>query len=518
MRNALLSILLFICAVMGAANAHARAEAPRLNINSDYSAVAVVPGKPVTINILITIETPAITQRVVRQPVAVSLVIDHSGSMSSAKKLDYAIQAGKVLVRGLEKNDQFSLVIYDDKVKVLYPLGKIKDKEHIYNLLDSIQPGGYTFLSGGLEKGISQFANKSFGGVRRVVLLSDGLANRGITNPEQVAAIAYESRKKGVNVSSVGLGLDYDEDMMQLIAQRGGGQYYYVKDSEDLPSIFQRELALATDAYTCNLNTRVIFSPRVSSNRVYGYNTGKENKETRVEMSELSSGEKRQMLMSVTFTPDSSGGKQHLGDLRMVYNDADGKEQVVEAPLAVTLAATEADAAKANAKAEVSIRKVQDEILIAQADEAQVAAMKALEQGKKDEAKKILSANAPSLAAAAPRNREVAAKAEQLKFAEESLDAAAQDVELRQSMVKSSKNTAYLSSQGVKQGILLQSGDKGTQVEKLQKTLAAKGFYSGPINGVYSDAVTEAVKAYQKANSITADGVSGPATLRSLGM
>jgi len=516
MRNILLSVFLFTLTILGAPDA--RAEASRLNINSDYSAVAVVPGKPVTINILITIEAPVVAPRTVRQPVAVSLVIDHSGSMSSARKLDYAIQAGKVLVRGLEKDDQFALVIYDDKVKVLYPLGKIKDKEHIYNLLDSIQPGGYTFLSGGLDKGIKQFANKPFKGVRRVVLLSDGLANRGVTEPEQVAAIAFESRKRGVNVSAVGLGLDYDEDLMQLLAQRGGGQYYYVKDSEDLPSIFQRELALANDACTRELNTRLVFSPRVSASRVYGYSTGKENKETRVEMSDLSSGEKRQMLMSVTFTPDPSADRQHLGDLHMVYNDADGKEQAVKTPLAVTLAKTEDEADKVNSKAEISIRKVQDEILIARADEAQVEAMRALEQGKKEEAKRILSANAPTLAAAAPRNREVAAKAEQLKLAEENLDAAAQDTELRQSMVKSSKNTAYLSSQGQKQGILLQSGDKGVQVEKLQKILNSKGFYAGPINGVYSDAVTEAVKAYQKANSITADGIAGPATLQSLGM
>ena len=515
MRNVLLSILLFISAILSAP--YARAESYRLNINNDYSAVAVVPGKPVTINILITIEAPTIKPRVVRQPVAVSLVIDHSGSMASSRKLDYAIQAGKVLVRGLEKNDQFALVIYDDTVKVLHPLGKITDKERIYKLLDSIQPAGYTFLSGGLEKGIEQFSNKKFNGVRRVVMLSDGLANRGITNPEQLASIAFESRNKGISVSSVGLGLDYDEDLMQLLAQRGGGQYYYVRDSEDLPSIFQRELALATDACTRELNARLIFSPHVNASRVYGYSTGKIKNETSVEMSDFSSGEKRQMLMSVTFTPDPSTSKQHLGDLRMVYNDVDGKEQMVKAPLVVTLAATEADAARANDKAQDSIRKVQDEILIAQANEAQVDAMKALQQGRKEDARRILAANAPTLAAAAPRNREVAAAAERLMITEGSLDAAEKDKGLQRSMIMSSKNTAYLGAQGVKQGLLLQSGDKGVQVEKLQKTLTDRKFYSGPINGVYTDAVKEAVMAYQKANSLPADGIAGPATLKLLG-
>ena len=516
MRKILLIILLSSVILLGAPDA--RAEAPRLNINDEYSTVAVVPGKSVAIDILITINAPIVAPRAIRPPVAVSLVIDRSGSMSSARKLDYAIQAGKVLVRSLEKNDEFALVVYDDEVNVLTPLGTIADKERIYRLLDGIQPGGYTFLSGGLNEGIKQFANSEFSGVRRVVLLSDGLANRGIINPEQVAAITFASRKRGVNVSSVGLGLDYDEDLMQLLAQRGGGRYYYVKDSEDLPSIFQREFALAADAYTRELNVRLILSPRVSARRVYGYTTGKEKNETRVEMSDFSSGEKRQMLMSVTFTPDSSATRQHLGDLRLVYNDADGKKQVIETPLAVTLAASEAEAAEANAKVESSIRKVQDEILIVQADEAQVAAMKALGQGKKEEARRILSANKPALAAAAPRNKEVAAKAEQLMLAAENLDAAAQDMELLQSMTKSSKNFAYLSSQGVKQGILLQSGDTGVQVEKLQRALSGKGFYTGPINGVYNDALMEAVKACQKANSLTVDGIAGPATLHLLGM
>ena len=507
-----------LCAITLWGTASTFAEISRLNINNDYSTAAIVAGKPTTINILITIETPAVAARTVRDPVAVSLVIDRSGSMDSARKLDYAILAGKSLVRSLDNDDHFALVTYDDKVNVLYPLGRITDKERIYRLLDKIQPGGYTFLSGGLEKGIEQFTKSELRGVRRVILLSDGLANQGVTNAERVAAIGNAARRQGVNVSTIGLGLDYDEDLMQLLAQRGGGQYYYVKNSEDLPSIFQRELSLANTAYTRELKARLALSPLVTDSKIYGYSTDINKNEIQVEMSDFSSSEKRQILLSLTFTPDPAVSTQQLGNLRLIYNDIDGNEQMVETSLAVNLAKTEAEAIEVNARAQEQIRKVEDEILIVQASEAQIAAMKALELGQLEEARKLLDAPAPMLNAAAPRNREVAAIAEQLQLAYESLDAASQDKDLMQDLIKESKNTAYQNAQGMKQGILLQNGDQGLLVEKLQKALADKGFYTGPINGIYSDLVTEAVKAYQLANSLTADGLAGPATQNSLGL
>ena len=225
-------LLLFACIVSFALPQFSPAtEVPpaTVKLTSSSSAVAVAPGESVTVKVLITVVAPDIPRKQTRPPVSVSLVIDNSGSMSGAKKLDYAIQAGKTLVRALNADDLFGLVIYDDQVKELRPLSPLRDKEKVLSLLDGIKPGGYTFLSGGLEAGIKQLRADKSENVRRVVLLSDGLANRGVTQGELVAAIGANSLKQGIGVSSVGLGLDYDESLMQLLAQRGGGQYYYVQ-------------------------------------------------------------------------------------------------------------------------------------------------------------------------------------------------------------------------------------------------------------------------------------------------
>ncbi|MDR1849543.1 MAG: VWA domain-containing protein [Zoogloeaceae bacterium] len=495
------------------------AEVP-LKVEGAYSAAAVAPGTAVTLNILVTIEAPPAPQKQTRPPVSVSLVIDRSGSMEEAKKLNYAIRAGKTLVQALNENDRFGLVIYDDEVEELHPLSPLRDKNKILRLLDGISSGSRTFLSGGLEAGIKQLRGDKSEQVRRVILLSDGLANVGVTGSEQVAAIGAKARKESISVSAIGLGLDYDETLMQLLAQRGGGQYYYVKDSEDLPAVFRQELALATD--TCTRDLSALFAPTgaVRDVKIFGYNIQKDSGASqRIEMSDFYSGEKRQVMLRLTVTPEAGTKKQNLGVLDLAYtNIADGKPQKVSLPLALAVEADEQARKAANAKAEKSIRIVEEEGLLLEAEESHVAAMTALEQGKKEEARKILNASKAQLAPRASENKAIANKLAAMDEDERNLDAASRNKSAQQSMSKAAKNSQYQSSQGKQQGIMLQKGDKDFMVEKLQKTLAAKGFYKGKITGEYNAELEEAVKAFQKANSIDADGIAGPVTQRALGM
>ncbi len=494
------------------------AEAETLKLESLYDKAALAPNVSVDVNVLVTIKAPEVKWEVQRPPVAVSLVLDRSGSMDEAGKMDYARRAAKTLIRSLEPKDLFSLVVYDSEVDVLHPLGPVKDKKALLAVVDRIEPNSTTFLSGGLEKGIKELRSVRGEGPCRVILVSDGLANRGVTGEEQVAAIGARARNSGIGVSSIGLGLDFNEDMMQLLAQRGGGQYYYIKDSEDLPAVFTQELGLIAASFTKNLQTRFEPAPGVRLAKIYGYSTTPAGAATNIEMGDFSSGEERQVLMRLSVEPGPEGTRS-LGHLRLEYTDPqDSAARSMDVPVDIKVLADEAARREAERQQAGSVVQVRDASLLMEAEEAHVQAMAELEKGNVEAARGIMRAQQKQLALAAPTNVVAKNKLEQLQLDEQSLDRARQDVALQKSMSKQAKSSAYLNAKGQKQGIMLQRGDKGFMVEKLQTALKNHGAYAGPVDGVYSPELEAAVKAFQTDQSLDADGIAGPQTLRALGL
>ncbi|MDR1360125.1 MAG: VWA domain-containing protein [Deltaproteobacteria bacterium] len=479
---------------------------------------AVPPSEETEIHILLRFRAPEDSRSPERPPLSLALVIDRSGSMADAKKLDYAIRAGKEAVRLLGPKDSLALIQYDDKVQVLFPLAPLKDKSVLNRLLDGLTPGETTFLSGGLEAGIAQLRKDRSGNLKRVLLLSDGLANRGVTDAGRVAAMGASARDKGISVSSMGLGLDYDETLMQGLAQRGGGQYSYIRDSEDLPAFFRQELALASASVTRGF--RLIFIPdfALSEIKSYGYVATPADVGLAVEMGDFYAGEERQVLLKVKVRP-GAGPVQALGAVRLEFALAEGSPaQTLELPLAVAVVPDEAERKAQNSAAEAVTGPVQEEALLLAAKEAQVLAAEELQKGDLDKARTVLRQAAASLAQAAPHSPKAANAMASLAEDEEKAEEAVSNPRLQQEMAKSSKYSLYKSSQGKDQTLLLQPGDKGALVEKLQRRLAEKGLYSGPVDGVYSEDLARAVQTFQSGNGLDADGIAGRLTQRALGM
>ena len=498
------------------------AEEAKLSASSRFDKAALAPEVSVEVNVLVTIKAPEVKPAEKRQPVAVSLVLDRSGSMDEAKKMDYAIKAGKTLVRGLESDDQFALTVYDSDVQVLYPLGPVKNKDKLVRLLEGVSPGTTTFLSGGLEEGVKQLGSIRKEGPSRVILLSDGLANRGVTGVEQVAALGAKARNAGVSVSTIGLGLDFNEDLMQLLAQRGGGNYYYIKDSEDLPSVFKQEMEHIAESFTKHLRTCFVPAEGVKLVKVYGYSTTAQDQATDIEMGDLSSGEERRILMRVAVTPGAEG-EHALGAIKLAYTDpADAKEQTQEVPVRLAVLADPSAREEAEKQHKDSVTQVRDEALLMEAEEAHVHALAELEQGNIDKARAIMREQQTNLAAAAPSNAVVAGKMQQMQMDEQNFEMAMQDTTMQKSMSKASKSSAYMSAKGKSQGIMLQRGDKGYAVEKLRDALIKAGFKeASPATGqeaLFDSALEDAVKNFQKSKNMPQDGIAGPQTLKALGL
>ena len=146
-------------------------------------------------------------------------------------------------IRRLTGDDTFSLVTYNDRAEVMVPAQKVNSFDRLAEIVDGIQTGGSTGLFSGVSKGAAEISkNFARSQVNRILLLSDGLANVGPRSPEDLAGLGSELARQGITVSTVGLGSDYNEDLMSGLAQQGEGSLYFVQSSADLERVFNIEL------------------------------------------------------------------------------------------------------------------------------------------------------------------------------------------------------------------------------------------------------------------------------------
>ncbi|MBM3266341.1 MAG: VWA domain-containing protein [Candidatus Sericytochromatia bacterium] len=196
-----------------------------------------------TQDILIRIDPPPPAALPDRRRINLGLVIDRSGSMSG-EKLSYARKAARFAVRQLLATDRVSITLFDDHVAVLQGPIEARDKEAIVRRIDGIRPGGSTALHDGWRQAASLVAaHREDGWINRVVLLSDGIANVGESNPDVIASAVHSAlHKQGVATTAMGMGDDYNEDLLEAMARSGDGNYYYIASPEQLGEIFRVEL------------------------------------------------------------------------------------------------------------------------------------------------------------------------------------------------------------------------------------------------------------------------------------
>jgi Ca-activated chloride channel homolog len=196
-----------------------------------------------TLDVLVRISPPTPEVHVLRPPINLGLVLDHSGSMAVGKKMEFAREAAVFAVRQLLPADRVSVTIFDEIVETIVPNTAAVEKESIVRKIEQVQPDGSTALHGGWAEGARQVAgNRIPEGLNRVLILSDGLANVGLTDPAVIAGEARGMVSRGVGTTTLGVGDDYHEDLMQAMAQAGDGNYYYIETPRQLSDIFQTEL------------------------------------------------------------------------------------------------------------------------------------------------------------------------------------------------------------------------------------------------------------------------------------
>ena len=184
------------------------------------------------ISVLLDLTAPTVAGRAQRSPAALEVVLDRSGSMADGR-LEAAQHALFSLVDRLDPTDHFGLVAFDSNVDVAVPAGPLHDKNAVKHRIASLYPGSMTNLSSGLARGLQEARRATDGQGATLLLLSDGHANEGVVDHAQLERLAASGRERGITVSTVGIGLDYDEALMATIARGAAGNTHFAENGDE---------------------------------------------------------------------------------------------------------------------------------------------------------------------------------------------------------------------------------------------------------------------------------------------
>jgi len=269
-----------------------------------------------------------------------ALVLDRSGSMADDMKFPHAVAAARAVIENLTERDFISLVAFNERTLVLSPAGRVVNKPFLFQRLAEVGPGGSTDLSAGLLEGIAQVSSQSAEGqVKHVLLLTDGQANSGVTDPAAVRKIAETARAKGVGLSTLACGTDFNERLLTDLATAGGGRYTYVKSSEQLPAAFKQELRGLLEVVAQNVRLEVIVKQGGAISKVYGQPWQQAASSYQLQIGNLRAGEHGYVM--VTLKPaDFKPGAALEATAKLTFDATETSERTVRtvtarAPFAV---------------------------------------------------------------------------------------------------------------------------------------------------------------------------------------
>src|SRR4051812_42321353 len=257
-----------------------------------------------------------------RSPVNVALVIDRSGSMAG-EKLAQAKQAARKLVEQLGDEDRISVIHFGSEVRTFAGTwATSSNKERLLSYIDGIYDEGGTNIGDGLDAGKVQLlkARGQFK-VNRIILMSDGEPTEGVTNAADLEQLARDIRGQGVTLSAVGLGTDFNEDLMQGLAENGSGAYAYLRDGSQLATIFQKDLQQASTTIARDVMLKLDLPDGVQLGDVLGYRSIAEGHTVTIPMSDFSSGQVERVVVRLRVDARAPGKTVDVTGLKLQYDD-----------------------------------------------------------------------------------------------------------------------------------------------------------------------------------------------------
>ncbi len=220
------------------------------------------------IHMLVSITTPPVAEDQNRLPIALVIVIDKSKSMHG-EKLQSVIEASSAMVNWLTRKDYVGIVAYDTNVELIQPLIPLTDKFSVIKKIQSIQAGSSTNLSGGWLQALRMLREVQEKAIKRVILLTDGMANAGIVNPAELKKIGKEHFSIGITTTTMGVGKDFSETLLKDIASYSGGSFYFIEGPEQSSEIFFKEFGNIATLIGQGMEIKLFLEKVVYSKKCY---------------------------------------------------------------------------------------------------------------------------------------------------------------------------------------------------------------------------------------------------------
>lgn len=334
--------------------------------------------------------------RTVRAPMDVALVVDTSGSMAG-DKIRNARMAASSLVETLADGDIVSLYAFSNQVRELAPptrLGR-QNRASIMASISRLEAGGGTAMYAGVETGLARLTQApATHPVRRVVLISDGQANVGPSDPGSFGQLAARYSEFGAQVSAIGVGLDYDESTLGQLAVRSAGRLYHLEQPSQMASILEQEVQRLAQTVATNAVIEVIPAQGVTLIEADTMGAQIRNGHLVIPVGALYGGQRREVLFRARLST-AALGRRSLADVRLQYALPG---QARTAPQVAHLDYTVAPQGRAVAEAQPRVAAM---VASREASQAQLQAAQMLNRGEGQAAAAALDAAAQRLEVAA---------------------------------------------------------------------------------------------------------------------
>ena len=323
-----------------------------------------------------------------RAPVNVAFVLDKSGSMQG-EKITKVKQAARMAIDKLRDEDIVSVVAYDSTVQVLVPATRLTDRNQVYAAIDRLQADHSTALFAGVSKGAAElhkFLDKER--VNRIILLSDGLANVGPSSPGDLAELGTSLGREGISVSTIGLGMDYNEDLMTKLAQKSDGNHMFAENAADLERTFAQEFGDVLTVVAQKVKINIRCGDGVRPVRVLGREADIVGQTTTLALNQLYGRQTKYIILEVEVTGGTKETEMNVASVNVAYlNMATNAEETIQREAKVAFTDLPA-LVEANTKTDVMAAAVY-QIGV----ENNMLATKLRDEGKIDEAREVLNSN-----------------------------------------------------------------------------------------------------------------------------
>lgn len=369
-------------------------QSPQLKVSAEVSHPYLLCDRQQTAYLRIGLEGFIIdTQQEFRPPVNVSIVIDKSGSMNG-DKIKQARRAAIGAIERLNSGDIVSVIAYDENVSVVVPATKVSDKQTIYDKIRKIDAGGSTALYSGVCKGadeLRKFKEKNY--INRMILLSDGLANVGPQSADVLGSLGTELITENISVTTVGLGLGYNEDLMSRLAFNSDGGHYFAEHAGDLAEVFDNEFGLATTVVAGQIEIRINCADGIRPVRLFGRKGTIKGQDVVVNINQICQSQEKYVILEVEASPNTLKNQKQLAGIDVLYDNMISKTNEKVARSAY-ISFTESESTVEKSVNSTVMVDVVEQI----ANEQNELAMSMRDKGRVEEARKLLETNSEYLA------------------------------------------------------------------------------------------------------------------------